>query len=873
MFRIRWLGNVLQSSSSRKDRRRLVARNRKPIRLMLESLEQRLTPSGGNPTVTQTAGGYIALTSAVAADTAANTNYVIQLTGSFQFNSGGQVSISKLGSGSTLTIEGQNDTNYTLTGNGNRLFTIGSGQTVTFEDLTLTGGSVTTSKDAQGGAILDQGGNVTLSTVIVRGNIVKGGIAAGGGVYASGGGTLAIRDSLLTDNSAQGVQGASDKSGVPSGSALGGGVCLSGRGTLAILDSTLLDNSAQGVQGANGTAPGESGSVGGFAYGGGLYVLGSEWTVTLMGNTLSGNTAIGGNGGNGTAGSNATAPNTVGGNGGSGGSGGIAAGGAAYISVSYGGSGNLTILNDPSAPSSHPSLLMDNSAQGGDGGNGGAGGASTGTAADASGGVAGGGRQASGGALYVGENAFSTISISIANTTFFANKAAGGNDGALGTSGTGGQPNPPPPLPSKFVPVSGEATGGGLQLFAYTGTITMVNNTVAENTAVGGAGANGRQGLAEGGGIYDSDGFNAATVLDNNTITQNIIDGGGYLYLPQPPAGSNEPPTFVHSDGSGIFVGSASPNTALINNVIQNNRSINDPASDLDLSYGTLSLASNNFIATMSPNAVNTSTNIVGNTQVQLGNVVGIDSNGNPIGGPIYYPLLSGTVSIGAGSTSVLNTIAAVEETTPANATDEIGLPRSSNGSINLGAVQNVTPVSSYTLVLTYDPASQTAYAGSNVSFTASAGGHLPPTVQWQVSSDGGNTWSNISGATSTTLTLDNVTVGMSGNEYQAVFTNSSGSVTSAAAILTVNPVPPPPPPAPPPSPLSPPAPPVLDVPPLLAFLDSVFSGIETVNANGTETITDGLFGIPLIVSTFDAHGDLMSVDLFGFFNITFLFV
>jgi hypothetical protein len=905
MFRVGWLSSLLKTSSSRKDRR-LAARNRKPIRLLLESLEERLTPSG-----LQTAGSYTDLVKAIAADTASNTNYVIQISRSFQFNSGGQVSISKLGSGSTLTLEGQNGASFTLTGNGNRLFTIGSGQNVSFENLTLSGGSVTNSKgNAQGGAILDQGGNVRLSKVIVQGNTVKGKTAEGGGVYASGAGALAIRDSILRDNS------------------------------------------AQGVQGANATIAGATGAAGGAAYGGGLYVGGSGWTVTLIGDTLSGNTTIGGNGGNGAAGRNATAPNTSGGYGGLGGSGGIAEGGAAFFSVPYGSPdrGKLTILNDPSAPTIYPSIMIANSAQGGKGGNGGVGGTSTGTAGDAYGGSAGVGGQAAGGALYINENGSPTSSATIGNTTLYANKAAGGNDGAVGASGTGGRPNPPPPPPQpQFSSAAGEAFGGGLAFFANYGTITIVNSTVAENTAIGGTGYNG-EGFVQGGGIYYAEGYNVANTLDNSTITQNRIDGGGYKLMPTPPptqGGSIGAITslFVHSDGSGVFVGSASASTALINNVIQNNRSINYPASDLDLSSGTLSNASNNFIGAMSPNAVSTSTNTVGNTQVQLGKAVGVDANGNPTGGPIYYPLLSGVGSIGAGSTRVLDTIVSVEGTTSANATDEIGNPRSSNGTINLGTVQTVTPISSYALVVTYAPASQAVYPGGPVSFTVSANGNPTPTVQWQVSSNGGITWSNISGATSTTLTLDNVTDAMNDNEYQAVLTNSSGSAASAVATLTVNA-----PSAPvitgypsnqivttgqtavftasatggPPPTVQwqvssdggktwtnisgatsmalmlddvtaamngneyhavftniggstvssaasliveavPPPPPVLSVPPLLAFLDNLFGGTETINADGTETITDSIFGIPVLVSTFDAQGHLVSVTLFGF--------
>lgn len=98
MFRALWLQRLLNVSYSRKDRRRLAARRRKFVRLMLESLEDRLTPSGGNPTVTQTAGDYKTLAGFVAGDTAANTNYIIQITRNFTFDPGGQVSVSNLGS-------------------------------------------------------------------------------------------------------------------------------------------------------------------------------------------------------------------------------------------------------------------------------------------------------------------------------------------------------------------------------------------------------------------------------------------------------------------------------------------------------------------------------------------------------------------------------------------------------------------------------------------------------------------------------------------------------------------------------------------------------------------------------------------------------
>jgi N-acetylneuraminic acid mutarotase len=87
--------------------------------------------------------------------------------------------------------------------------------------------------------------------------------------------------------------------------------------------------------------------------------------------------------------------------------------------------------------------------------------------------------------------------------------------------------------------------------------------------------------------------------------------------------------------------------------------------------------------------------------------------------------------------------------------------------------------------VVTVNPTSQKVSAGSSVTFTAAATGNPTPKVQWQVSTNGGTIWSNISGATSASLTFTAAT-GMNGNRYRAVFTNADGTATTTVAILTV---------------------------------------------------------------------------------------
>jgi hypothetical protein len=77
---------------------------------------------------------------------------------------------------------------------------------------------------------------------------------------------------------------------------------------------------------------------------------------------------------------------------------------------------------------------------------------------------------------------------------------------------------------------------------------------------------------------------------------------------------------------------------------------------------------------------------------------------------------------------------------------------------------------------------------GTSVTFSAAASGTPALGVRWQLSTDNGSTFANISGATSTSLTISSPTVSMNGNRYRAVFSNSCGSATSNAATLFVGP-------------------------------------------------------------------------------------
>lgn len=105
------------------------------------------------------------------------------------------------------------------------------------------------------------------------------------------------------------------------------------------------------------------------------------------------------------------------------------------------------------------------------------------------------------------------------------------------------------------------------------------------------------------------------------------------------------------------------------------------------------------------------------------------------------------------------------------------------------------TSVPSVAPTITTQPQSQTVAVGTNVTFTIVATGSPDPSFLWQVSTDGGNNWSDLtnigvySGAMTATLTLTGATSGMDGYLYRAVAANDSGSIASASAKLTVAPM------------------------------------------------------------------------------------
>ena len=89
--------------------------------------------------------------------------------------------------------------------------------------------------------------------------------------------------------------------------------------------------------------------------------------------------------------------------------------------------------------------------------------------------------------------------------------------------------------------------------------------------------------------------------------------------------------------------------------------------------------------------------------------------------------------------------------------------------------------------IVTKQPAGLTIEIGQSAVFEAAGTGFPTPSEQWEVSTDGGSTWSAVAEATSEQLTITDAQASESGDEYRLVFTNAAGKATSETATLTVS--------------------------------------------------------------------------------------
>jgi hypothetical protein len=272
-------------------------------------------------------------------------------------------------------------------------------------------------------------------------------------------GSLTLQNLTLSGGTAQGGHGGNASNGGAGGGAAGLGGAIFNQGSLTIQNSTLTGNTAQGGVGGS-TYGGYTGSqkpnLGyGGGGGGGLAQAGSNGINVP-------NLSIGGNGGGPKGGPGSPVPIVNGFAGGFGGGG----GGGSVDSQGYSG-GGASVFGGGGGGGGSPYLSI--GAPGGAGGFGGGGGGGGHTQ---NGSVYGGGlgaafsRGAGGGGAGMGGAVFNEAgTVTITNSTFTGNTAAGGAGGS-GTRGGG-------------VGTPGKGLGGGL--FNHNGTVVVTNATFSGN--------------------------------------------------------------------------------------------------------------------------------------------------------------------------------------------------------------------------------------------------------------------------------------------------------------------------------------------------------------------------------------------------------
>lgn len=323
---------------------------------------------------------------------------------------------------------------------------IGKGDTIVNEHTTL---------EARGGGLasLADTGNVIISGSTFTANNANGGnggifnnangsAAKGGAIYLDNG-TLNIDLSEIANSAASGGDGGDqDQNGQTNGGfgglAQGGGLWVGSGGTATINNTTFEATAANG--GESGTG-GNGANPGGEANGGGVYSLGN---TTITNSTFHLASANGGNGGNAFGTTCLGAHNA--------GDGGAARGGAIFAD-----SGSLIV---------NTATFANNSAVGGNGGNGGQ------TDGGLNCGMHGAGGFAHGGAV-TNNN---TATIDLKHGTLSGNNAQAGNTGV----NQGGANKPPRD--------AAEGTGGGIRV--GPASVTVENTIIAGNTAANGTGNN-----------------------------------------------------------------------------------------------------------------------------------------------------------------------------------------------------------------------------------------------------------------------------------------------------------------------------------------------------------------------------------------------
>jgi hypothetical protein len=162
-------------------------------------------------------------------------------------------------------------------------------------------------------------------------------------------------------------------------------------------------------------------------------------------------------------------------------------------------------------------------------------------------------------------------------------------------------------------------------------------------------------------------------------------------------------------------------------------------------------------------------------------NSLGLSGFSVPDGSPVSFAATHGTIS-----PTTVGTVGGTATATFTPAAGYVG-PASASAILDGGgnAIGFTVGNPQAAPKVTTQPQSQQLRVGQTVTFTAAASGNPTPTVQWQVSTNFGQTFADISGATSTTYSF-RVAPADNNKMFRAVFTNSLGKATTGSALLTL---------------------------------------------------------------------------------------
>ncbi|MFC4615846.1 hypothetical protein ACFO3K_14060 [Cellulomonas algicola] len=103
------------------------------------------------------------------------------------------------------------------------------------------------------------------------------------------------------------------------------------------------------------------------------------------------------------------------------------------------------------------------------------------------------------------------------------------------------------------------------------------------------------------------------------------------------------------------------------------------------------------------------------------------------------------------------------------------------------GSTAGTTVTTAVPASIAAQPTAASVVEGTTATFSVGATGTPTPTVQWRTAAPGSSTWTDVPGATGTTLTVTGTTRALDGTRYVAVVQNGYGApVTSLAATLEV---------------------------------------------------------------------------------------